>query len=304
MTDITGSIVIYNNKLNEVKKAIESFLNCSLLKKLYIIDNSETDAFRILLDMYNIEYIHTGKNIGYGAGHNIAINKSIGVSKYHLVLNPDIHFNANTLTGLFNFMEYNMDVGLVMPKVLYQDGELQYLCKKLPSPADLFARRFIPGPIKPFLQNFLESYELKGKDFNSMMLVPNLSGCFMFIRTKLFPIVGTFDERFFLYLEDTDLCRRINENSLTVYYPLEQITHSYNKASYRNFKLLLCHLKSSVIYFNKWGWFNDKRRELANEIIPNNVFSRDITKWVNKSQPVKNQVFDHQPQMEASLNER
>ena len=278
-TDITGSIVLYNNKFDEVKKVIESFLNCSLIKKLYVIDNSETDILRERLSAINAEYIFTGKNLGYGAGHNIAIKKAIGVSKYHLILNPDIHFTPQTLTGLFRFMEHNTDVGLVMPKVLYRNGDLQYVCKKLPTPADLFARRFIPGVVKPFLKNFLDSYEFKNKNYDTMMHVPHITGCFMFIRTKLFPIAGLFDEQFFLYLEDTDLCRRINEYALTVYYPHEQITHGFVRGSNKNLRLFLIHLNSSIKYFNKWGWFNDKMRVLVNNSLADNSFNRNAADW-------------------------
>jgi GT2 family glycosyltransferase len=167
-----------------------------------------------------------------------------------------------------------------MPKVLYPNGDLQYLCKKLPAPADLFARRFIPGPLKKLFQQHLDKYELKHRDYNSIMEVPNLSGCFMFIRTKLFPIAGMFDERYFLYLEDTDLSRRISEYSLTVYYPHERIIHSYQKASYKSLKLLKYHLDSSIRYFNKWGWFTDRMRTVMNAYLelPDSRFENYVPK--------------------------
>jgi GT2 family glycosyltransferase len=186
---------------------------------------------------------------------------------YHIIMNPDIAFKPEILNGLYDFMQQNSNVGLVMPKVIYQNGEMQYLCKKLPSPADLFIRRFFPGPLKACVKKILEAYELRHKDYNAIMEVPNLSGCFMFIRTAVFASVGLFDEQYFMYLEDTDLSRRINKYYRTVYYPLETITHGYRKASYRNIKLMKHHLESSVRYFNKWGWFNDRSRLFANKSI-------------------------------------
>jgi GT2 family glycosyltransferase len=113
----------------------------------------------------------------------------------------------------------------------------------------------------------LSAYELRHKDYNSIMEVPNLSGCFMFVRTEVFSKVGLFDERYFLYLEDTDLCRRINEHYRTVYYPVESIIHGYRRESYKSFKLLAYHLRSSIQYFNKWGWFNDRKRALINQAV-------------------------------------
>ena len=260
MFEISCSIVLYHNPLEELRKAIESFLNSSKNIKLYLVDNSEDDSLRFQFLSPRIEYIYNGKNLGYGAGHNIAIKKAQGNSLYHIVLNPDIEFDPDILNILFHFMQHNPNVGLVMPKVLYNNGDLQYLCKKLPSPADLFLRRFFPGFLKSLLKKQLDEYELRHKDYNAIMEVPNLSGCFMFIRTSVFRHVGLFDEQYFMYLEDTDLCRRINRYYRTVYYPLATITHGYKKDSYKKLKLMRYHLNSSIRYFNKWGWLNDQSR--------------------------------------------
>lgn len=263
---------MFHNPVEELRIAIESFLNSLKNIKLYLIDNSSNDSLRYKFLSPQIEYIFNGKNLGYGAGHNIAIQKARGNSQYHIILNPDIEFNPSILNGLYDFMEQNSNVGLVMPKVLYKNGLTQYLCKKLPSPADLFLRRFFPGPVKNIFKKILAEYELRHKDYNSIMEVPNLSGCFMFIRTSIFENVGLFDEQYFMYLEDTDLSRRINKYYRTVYYPLETITHGYSKASYKNFKLMKHHLNSSIKYFNKWGWFTDQNRLLINQSINRSSF--------------------------------
>jgi GT2 family glycosyltransferase len=66
-------------------------------------------------------------------------------SEYHLVLNPDFEFGSEVLQTLYQFMQDHADVGLVMPRVLYPDGSEQHLCKLLPTPFDLVARRFVGG---------------------------------------------------------------------------------------------------------------------------------------------------------------
>jgi len=96
------------------------------------------------------------------------------------------------------------------------------------------------------------------------MQVPSLSGCFMLLRTEVLKVVGGFDERFFMYCEDFDLCRRIGQVSKTIYYPDVSVIHNYEKGSYKNSKLLRYHIQSSVKYFNKWGWFFDKERRRIN----------------------------------------
>lgn len=272
MFDLTCSIVLYHNPSNEVRIAIESFLNANRHVKLFLVDNSKDDLLRFQFISPQIEYIFNGRNLGYGKGHNIAIKRAINESKYHLVLNPDVEFNPAILDSLYEFMEANREVGLVMPKVYYKNGHLQYLCKKLPSPADLILRRFIPKSVQSIFKNSMDQYELKHKDYNRIMEVPNLSGCFMFIRTSVLKVVGDFDERFFLYLEDTDLCRRIGQQFKTVYYPNASIIHGYSKASYKSFSLMKMHLASSIKYFNKWGWLFDFERAAINNRVLNSVF--------------------------------
>ena len=268
MTKINGSIVLYHDEKEKVKKTIRSFLNTNLAAKLYLIDNSSNDNLKELKNIYErIEYIFNNANLGYGKAHNIAIRKSIDENiKYHLVLNPDIYFEEGVLEELYDFMEKNPDVGLVMPKVLYPDGKIQYLCKLLPTPFDLFGRRFLnKGPLKKYIEKRNEIYELRFTGYNKIMEVPYLSGCFMFIRTEVLKKVGLFDERFFMYLEDTDLSRRIHRVAKTIYYPYVHIYHEHQKGSYKNLKLLKIHIESAIKYFNKWGWFNDPERETINK---------------------------------------
>ena len=259
--DLTASIVTCRNDLKMLQKAINSFLNTELSVRLIVVDNSPGDDIRKICNDNKIEYIFNNANIGFGAGHNIAIRRILELSKYHIVLNPDIYFSIGNLEKLYNFMENNNDVGLVMPKILYPDGSLQYLCKKLPTPFDLILRRFIPSFLKPVFQKRLDSFEFKDRDYDEIMSVPGLSGCFMFIRTGIFKEIGMFDERFFMYAEDTDLCRRIGVKYKTMYYPEAVIFHVYAKGSYKSNKLLMIHMNSAIKYFNKWGWFFDKDRK-------------------------------------------
>lgn len=125
-------------------------------------------------------------------------------------------------------------------------------------------RRFIPGFLKGKLQLRLDQYELKHKNYDEVMEVPNLSGCFMFLRMEVLKIVGLFDESFFMYLEDTDLSRRINLQFQTIYYPKVSIIHQYEKGSYKSLKLLKYHIVSAFRYFNKYGWFFDMVRATIN----------------------------------------
>jgi len=268
MKKLNISVVLFKNNPDTVKKAINSCLSSKLINKLYLIDNSPTDELSSLSKLDSrIIYIFNNANLGYGKAHNIALKKSIEENvPYHLVLNPDVYFEKGVIEELYHFMETNKDVGLVMPKVLYPDGNIQYLCKLLPTPLDLFGRRFLNfGPFKKFIKKRNQIYELRFTGYNKIMEVPYLSGCFMFIRTEVLKKVGLFDERFFMYLEDTDLSRRIHRITKTIYYPYVYIYHEFKKGSYKSLKLLYYHILSAIKYFNKYGWFFDKERKEINK---------------------------------------
>lgn len=262
---INGSIVLYKNDEELLKKAINSFLNTNLEVKLYLIDNSPTDDLKYLSTLDNrIEYIFNSKNLGFGKAHNIALKKSLqqGVP-YHLVLNPDVYFEKGTLESLYNYMQENDDVANVMPKVFYPDGRIQYLCKMLPSPMELIIRRFMPS--EKIILKINHRYELRDSGYEQEMNIPYLSGCFMFLRVEHLKEIGLFDENIFLHMEDTDLNRRLYQRYRTMYYPRVSITHVHAKESHKRRHHLLMHIKSTLYYFNKWGWFFDKERRQINK---------------------------------------
>lgn len=260
MLDISCSIVVYKNDVNVLNLSIKSFLQTSLNVKLYIIDNSPTDELKKISSDHRVIYIHNPSNPGFGAAHNIAIKKTFDSgSKYHLVLNPDIYFNEGTIESLAKFMDANLDVGNVMPKVYYPDGAIQYLCKLLPTPYDWIGRRF--NPFKSMVEKRNQVFELRFTNYSNIMDVPYLSGCFMFLRSSSLKEIGLFDERIFMYGEETDLCRRlINNGYKTVFFPEVSIVHHFEKGSHKSFRLTWIGIKSAIYYFTKWGWFFDKER--------------------------------------------
>lgn len=260
---ISCSIVLYKNSHAEIARAIESAKLSMPSAMMYLVDNSPTDALAPLAEQFSCRYFHKPANIGFGAGHNVAIEQALqNGSDYHLVLNPDIYFNADVLPALVGYLEQNRRVGFVMPQILYPNGEVQRLCKLLPTPVDLILRRFFPNAYKRL--GLLRRYELHDSGYNRTMTVPYLSGCFMLLRCEVLRQVGGFDEKFFMYLEDVDLCRRMGQVSDTVFFPAVSVFHEYGKGSYNNTKLLTYHIRSAIYYFFKWGWFFDSERRAVN----------------------------------------
>ncbi len=259
--DITASIVLYKNDPKTLGLTIKSFLDTDLNVRLYLIDNSPSDELKdYFVQDERVEYIFNNENLGFGKAHNQILLKSPQISNYHLVLNPDVYFEGSILKEIFYFMQKEKSVGLLMPKILYPDGSIQYLCKPLPRPIDLISRFIIP-----FDTESKKNFELRYFDYNKTANIPYLSGCFMFLRTSVIKEVGGFDENIFMYLEDGDLSRRIHRTYQTLFYPNVVAVHEHNKESFRNLKLLLIHMKSVIYYFNKYGWFFDKERKKINK---------------------------------------
>lgn len=260
---VSASIVLFNTPKDLLQDVYASVINSDLNINLYLIDNSPQPCVDHL-DYPTAHYIFTGKNLGYGAGHNVAIRKIINISTFHFILNPDIKFTPSTIPSILKFMESDPTIGHVMPQIVYPDGEIQYLCKLIPNPIDLFARKFLPAFLKPILTARMNQFELRDTGYQTTMDVPYLSGCFMALRLEALKQVGLFDERFFMYPEDIDLTRRIAELYRTTYFPEAKVIHSHARESYQNFRMLWVHISNMVTYFNKWGWVFDSNRAKIN----------------------------------------
>lgn len=258
---INVSIVVHNTPEQQLEKAINC-LQDSGVDKIFIIDNSGHQRLKEVSDKFNkTEYLKV-ENRGFGAGHNIALKKSIEQqADYHLVMNADVYWKGNIIQSIFQYMEENPDVGLISPKTYYPTGELQYTCRMLPTPQDLFLKRFLPSIVtKKRMRNYL----LKDLDHNKEINCPYLLGSFMFFRITALKEIGLFDERFFMYPEDIDITRRMHEKYKTIYWPGVSIIHEHQQASKKNLKMFWIHSINMIKYFNKWGWMKDSKRKVYN----------------------------------------
>jgi GT2 family glycosyltransferase len=263
---VTSVIVVYKTDPTELGGAIRSCLESSTRVRVLVVDNSPDDELSALCSALGAEYTHTHKNLGYGAAHNIGFNIA-PPSKYHLILNPDVVFGPYTLEKLVAFLDANESVGLVMPHVQYPDGSGQNLCKRLPTPFNIFMRRVFPRSLQHLFQRSIDRFETADVVRDRPLSIPCLSGCFMLLRKTALDEVGLFDERFFMYFEDFDLSRRIRQKYQTVYYPDVTITHRHERGSFKSKKLLLHGICSAIKYFNKWGWVVDGERKRLNHLV-------------------------------------
>jgi GT2 family glycosyltransferase len=263
MRMITASIVLYNTPDRQLQRLL-GCLEHSAVQHLYIVDNSPDPTVVSTPSGLNITYIKATNNAGYGSGHNVALRKVLTRSKFHFVLNPDVHFLPEELDKMIEYMRMNENVGQLMPRVIYENGNLQYLCKLIPTPVDLLLRRFGGRFIQPLLRKRMERFELRLSGYNRVMDVPYLSGCFMLFRIAALCRVGLFDERFFMYPEDIDITRRVHAEFRTVFFPQATIVHDHAKESYKKGRFMRIHVQNVIKYFNKWGWVSDPERTQVN----------------------------------------
>ncbi|MDE6007219.1 MAG: glycosyltransferase family 2 protein [Muribaculaceae bacterium] len=267
MNDLNVSIVTHSTPVEELVKAVGCVLRSSRVNRIDILDNSGTaiiEEYKKNLSGYEDKVrIKEIDNRGYGAGHNISIEDSIESNVcYHLVMNSDVWWKGDILSILCAEMDRRPEVGQLMPKVYYPDGALQLTARRLPTPYDVFAKRFLPSFIT---KNRINKYLLAEANHDIEINSPYLLGSFMLLRTDALKETGIFDERFFMYPEDIDLTRRLHRKYKTIYYPEVSIIHEHRAASRRNLRMLWIHSSNMIRYFNKWGWWIDPERRRMNK---------------------------------------
>lgn len=249
---LSFAIVTYNNSkiiAKTIKSIIENIPE-EYTYTFYIIDNNSSDNTIDVVKRIrgNIEVIELYENNGFGYGHNIAL-KYID-SKYHFVVNPDISIESkDQIKKIVEYMDDNSEVGMISPLILNDDRSIQHLCKKNPTVFDMLIRRISPNIFKS-RQN---DYMLLNTGYNKIMQIEYASGCFMVFKSDLFKEINGFDDNFFMYLEDADITRRVNEVSKAIFYPHAQVIHSWERGGHKSIKLAWITVQSMIVYFKKWG---------------------------------------------------
>lgn len=258
MEKISISIVAYNN-YGDIKVLIDSLekhTSSELEKRVYIIDNgvsisttAELDDFKSYIkDLRDIDYLDAGTNLGFGKGHNLILD--IINSEYHAIINPDIIFCEDSLSKIIGWMEENKNIGMTIPLLTDEKGKRLDVYRRDLTVFDMFNRMVFKSAFKKRAKKHI----MQDMDYTKPFQVPFGQGSFLVIRSDLFRKLGGFDEGFFMYCEDADLCKRVNEVSKLMFYPGTKVIHKWEKGSHKNKTLFKYHLESMMYYFNKWGW--------------------------------------------------
>jgi len=270
------SIIIVNyNNLEKLANCLDSFSKTNLPDlnyELIVVDNNSKDDLRLLSRVVDFKLINSEKNLGMGGGNNLGIKEA--QADTILVLNPDTIVNGPAIRVLYNYLNEHEDIGLVGPKLLYPDGSLQYSCARFPS-------FFIPVLRRTFLGNKFKKkrdhFMMMDFDHKSIKEVDWLMGsCLMFKKSWKFKdekgeekeFNPMFDERYFMYFEDIDICREVKKHGKKVIYnPSATIIHDHARDSARHpwyiavfkDKITWIHISSWMKYFLKWGFKNNQK---------------------------------------------
>lgn len=230
--------------------------------EVIVVDNSSDKNLKRKIKKYNyLSYIDSGGNIGYGAGINLGATHAKG--EYLLVLNPDTIFKINILDKLVSEVKKDKKIGIIAPLLISPNGEiLEQGAKELTPTRALFKLSFIDKIWKnnPVSKN----YWVKKWDNKKLVAVDNVPGSAFVIRKDLFQKLGGFDENFFLYFEEFDLCRRVRKSGYKIYIDSStKLIHKWGTTTRLLKDRDKIFRKSRFYYFRKhFGFFNALAIEL------------------------------------------
>jgi len=237
--------------------------------EIIVVDNHSHDDLSNLNQIYpTIKIINSPKNLGMGGGNNLGLAVSSG--EFILILNPDTIIAKQTIRILLGYLRSHPEVGLVGPKISYPDGSPQTSCSRFPNFFIPILRRTFLGE---YFKNVRDRFIMTDFDHQSIRSVDWLMGsCLMFKKKTILPsgeiFAPRFDERYFMYFEDTDLARQIWEKGLKVVYnPEAAIIHDHRRLSAKYpwyiaiflDKMTWIHIGSWFKYFIKWGLKNKQK---------------------------------------------
>ncbi len=228
----------------------------------FLVDNASGDGSA---DMVAQQFpwatlIRSEKNIGFGGGNNLALRVASG--DYIFLCNPDLTLFAGELEKWMEWMDEHPLVGVSTPRVLNPDGSDQVSCYRFPQLLTPLLRRSALGRL-PWARRHLHAYTMAEMDREKEQDVDWGFGAALLIRRDVLEKIGHFDERFFMYFEDADLCRRAWEaGSRVCYTPVAKVMHYHQRESRARTSmefltlftnpLARAHLVSGLKYFLKY----------------------------------------------------
>jgi len=266
-----GIIILNYNSYDDTINCVASIFNSSnekALSTIYIVDNASTDeSGDMLVKKYNnysnVSVILNSKNIGYACGNNVGIQAALNSEcEYIFIVNSDILFKNNAHEKLADFMDLHPLVGVVAPKVLTKEGNIQSGAIKEPRTfinkmiSSTILRKIFPGIAK----KISESSWINKYNFDQPFKCFEVSGCAWMIRRSTFEKIGLLDENTFLYCEEVIYSDLLRKKKIEIWvYPEAQVIHlGTDENRYQPAFNYICYVNSENYYltkYAKWNWF-------------------------------------------------
>lgn len=261
MGKVLVTLVVYNTDAEELSSVLDSFgySREPCISEIVVFDNGGSQDIEALCRRTGVLYGCIDENVGFGAGHNRAAQLATRTYEYQLILNPDLYITAEAIRACAKYMSDKASVKILSPKLLNPDGSLQEICRDFPTPFNMIRRVIRRCFGLPTANVHLHS--------EIPQMVPAIHGACLFVDRAFYEKNSGFDERFFLYLEDIDLCRTAWRSGVVAYYPLASAVHLHKKESRMNPRLALIHMKSLLQFFWKWIASEDYSRLSADKSI-------------------------------------
>lgn len=249
-----SAIIVNKGGERFIKECLDSiYKNTRTDFETIVIDNSSQHTLKeTVRDYKRIRLIENEHNMGLARSLNQGIR--LTQSEYVLVMNPDTRIIGNSVDSMVEFMEDNGKCGVCGPKQTSPEGRLQYSARTFYTVLIILLRRTPLGRVFPN-SSILKKHLMVDYDHNSVFEADWLQGSCLMIRRKALEEVGLFDERFFLYFEDVDLCKRMKDAGWKVtFYGEAEIAHHHRRGSATPFsRLWFHHLMSMLRYYKKHG---------------------------------------------------
>jgi hypothetical protein len=229
--------------------------------EIIVVDNNSHDEESMTFlkkahENKRITLIQSPKNVGFGNGNNLGAK--IAQGQFVFFHNPDVTVHEDSLQKMVNFLEKNPDMGMIGPKLVYSSGKVQESCRRHMKFSDLVLNRTPLGKL-PVFKKRVQRYLMEDFDHSRIQDVDLITGAAIMMPRELYEKIGGFDPRYFLFMEDFDLCRMVKKAGYrVVYYPEAEVDHYHKRLSQGSlFKLLRkkvfwLHIASAMKYFWKW----------------------------------------------------
>jgi len=254
-TDLSVIIVNWNVRLlleRCLQSVTASAQHGELTCEVVVVDNASTDGSPEMVQRLfpAVQLISSGANLGFTRANNLGATRASG--RYLLFLNPDTEVVSDALAAMVAYMDQHPDVGLLGPKLLFPDGRVQPSRRRFPTLATAFLESTVVQQWLP--QNrALDRYYVHDRSDDIEQDVDWVVGACMLIRRQAWEQVGPLDERFFMYSEELDWCRRLKSAGWrVVYLPSASVVHHEGQSSAQVVPARHIYFQSSkVLYFRK-----------------------------------------------------